>query len=248
MNFKTKTALFFICSTLCLFSTGALAMKFNTDTLRSSAGPIQITCIGHGTLMLTVGDKIIHIDPVSQCADYSLLPKADIILITHEHEDHLDAKAIAAIRKSSTKIITSKVGVEALGEGTRLNNGDTMTVDGIGITAVPAYNIVHLYKAKVPYHPKGRGNGYVLLIGGKKFYIAGDTENIPETASLTNIDVAFLPMNLPYTMTPAMCADAALRVKPTILYPYHLGETNVEELVKLLTGHPEIEVRIRKMQ
>ena len=129
-----------------------------------------------------------------------------------------------------------------------MKNGDVQTVKGIRIEAVPAYNIVHKRPNGQPYHPKGVGNGYVLTFGDKRVYVAGDTENIPEMKALRGIDIAFLPMNLPYTMTPEMVADAAQAFQPKVLYPYHYGETDPSELVKLLEGQKGIEVRIREMQ
>jgi L-ascorbate metabolism protein UlaG (beta-lactamase superfamily) len=129
-----------------------------------------------------------------------------------------------------------------------MNNGDVKTVEGLKIEAVPAYNIVHKRDTGQPFHPKGIGNGYIITFGGKRVYVAGDTENTPEMKSLKNIDIAFLPMNIPYTMTPEMVADAAKAFKPKILYPYHFGETDTSKLVSLLKETPEIEVRIRKMK
>jgi L-ascorbate metabolism protein UlaG (beta-lactamase superfamily) len=129
-----------------------------------------------------------------------------------------------------------------------MNNGETQTIDGVKIEAVPAYNIVHKRENGEPYHPKGLGNGYVLTFGDKRLYIAGDTEDIPEMKSLQAIDCAFLPMNLPYTMTPEMVADAATAFRPKILYPYHYGDTDTSRIVLLLKDANGIEVRIRRMQ
>ena len=132
-------------------------------------------------------------------------------------------------------------------EGIVLKNGDVKTIQGFKIEAVPAYNLVHLRSPGVPYHPKGLGNGYIVACGEKRIYIAGDTENTPEMKSLRNIDIAFLPMNLPYTMTPEMVADAAKAFRPKILYPYHYGNTDTSKLTYLLRDEKDIEVRIRKM-
>jgi L-ascorbate metabolism protein UlaG (beta-lactamase superfamily) len=129
-----------------------------------------------------------------------------------------------------------------------MRNGDVETIDGLKIEAVPAYNIVHERSSGNPYHPKGRGNGYIITFGDKRVYVAGDTENTPEMKSLKNIDVAFLPMNIPFTMTPEMVADAAKAFEPKILYPYHYGQTNPQELVKLLKDSKNIEVRVRDMR
>ena len=129
-----------------------------------------------------------------------------------------------------------------------MKNGDTKTVGGLKIEAVPAYNIVHKRDTGQPFHPKDVGNGYIITFGDKKVYVAGDTENIPEMKAIKNIDVAFLPMNLPYTMTPEMVADAAKTIKPKVLYPYHFGETDTSKIIALLKDTPEIEIRIRNMK
>ena len=129
-----------------------------------------------------------------------------------------------------------------------MNNGDVKNVKGLKIEAVPAYNLVHMRSEGVPFHPKGIGNGYVITFGNKRVYVAGDTENIPEMKKLKNIDIAFLPMNLPYTMTPEMVADASKAFKPKILYPYHYGETDTSKVLELLNDVKHIDVRIRKMK
>ena len=221
---------------------------FEKDVFETSHGKLTITFIGHGTLMMEFNGKVIHIDPVSRYADYSEMPKADLILITHEHGDHLDTKTVDLIKKNSTKLILTGNCYEQYGRGTVMKNGDSGTYSGIIIDAVPAYNIKHMRNGNTPYHPKGAGNGYVLHFGDKKVYVAGDTENIPEMANLENIDIAFLPMNVPYTMTPEMVANAAEMFKPKILYPYHYGNTDTGELVKLMQNQTDTEVRIRKLQ
>ncbi len=221
--------------------------EFETDVIKSDSGDIRITCIGHGTLMLEFSGKIIHIDPVGAYADYAQLPKADLILVTHEHGDHLDSRAIAAIKKETTQIVYTSKCADKVPGGIILQNGEKKTISGMVIEAVPAYNIEHKRENGSPYHPKGSGNGYVLYLGDKKIYIAGDTEWIPEMKNLQDIDVAFLPMNLPYTMTPEMTAAAAAMFKPKILYPYHYGNTDVARLQKLLADEKNIEIRIRKL-
>jgi len=222
--------------------------KFETDTIKTSAGDLKITFIGHGTLIFTFGGKIIHVDPFSKLTDYTKLPKADIILLTHEHIDHLDLKALNPVRTEKTVVVFTQTCAKQVEGGMVMNNGDVKFIEGLKIEAVPAYNIVHKSGTGQPFHPKGIGNGYIITFGDKKVYIAGDTENIPEMKELKGIDIAFLPMNLPYTMTPEMVADAAKAFKPRILYPYHYGETDTSKILDLMKDTKEIEVRIRKMQ
>jgi L-ascorbate metabolism protein UlaG (beta-lactamase superfamily) len=223
--------------------------KFEMDTIKTSAGDLKITFIGHGTLMFTFGGKIIHVDPYSDVGDYSKLPKADIILLTHEHRDHLDLKALNLVRTEKTLVILTQTCAKQVEGGIVMNNGDVKSIEGLKIEAFPAYNIVHKRDDGQPFHPKGIGNGYLITFGDKRVYVAGDTENIPEMKELKGIDIAFLPMNLPYTMTPEMVADAARTFNPKILYPYHYGETDTSRLSSLLKGSTnKIEIRIRKMK
>ncbi len=217
---------------------------FQMDKIKTSDGNLEITFIGHGTLMFSFEGKVIHVDPWTRFTDYKDLPKADIILVTHEHMDHLDKKAIDALKKDSTQIILTETCRQQIGEGTVMKNGDKKTVSGFKIEAVPAYNIA----PDTSFHPKGKGNGYIITFGDKKVYVAGDTENIPEMKTLKGIDIAFLPMNRPYTMTPEMAADAAKAFRPSLLYPYHYGETDTSKLVDLLKDEKDIEVRIREMK
>jgi len=221
--------------------------KFEQDIIKTGTGDLRITLIGHGTLMFTFGGKTIHVDPVGGEADYAGMPKADIILLTHEHGDHLDPAAIKTLRKEGTQLVLTKTCAESVA-GLVMANGDVQTVQGLRIEAVPAYNIVQMRSAGNPFHPKGRGNGYIITFGDKRVYVAGDSENTPEMKRLKNIDVAFLPMNLPYTMTPEMVADAAKAFKPKILYPYHYGQTDTKKLVDLLKDSKGIEVRVRQMR
>ena len=217
------------------------------DIISTTKGDLEITFLGHGTLMLMFDGKIIHIDPYNRIADYSKLPKADIILITHDHGDHLDPQAIQIVRTEKTNLLLTELCAEKVEGGTVMKNGDTKVVQGLKIEAVPAYNIKNTRSQGDPYHKIGEGNGYIIDFGDKRIYIAGDTENTPEMKGLENIHVAFLPMNLPYTMTPEMVADAAKAFMPKILYPYHYGNTDTSIIVELLKDVKEIEVRIRKM-
>jgi len=230
------------------FSFATVARGFETDTIKTSAGKLEITFIGHGTLMFSFDGKVIHVDPWTKLADYSKMPKANIILLTHHHRDHLDLKALELIRTKETTLVLTEICSGKVKGDILMRNGDVKTVGGLKIEAVPAYNLVHMRSPGVPYHPKGEGNGYVISFGDKRVYVAGDTENTPEMKALKDIDIAFLPMNLPYTMTPEMVADAAKAFKPKVLYPYHFGQTDTSELVRLLKDVSEVEVRIRKME
>jgi L-ascorbate metabolism protein UlaG (beta-lactamase superfamily) len=221
--------------------------QFETDLIPTSAGDLKIIFLGHGSLMLDFDRVNISVDPFSRVADYATLPKADLILLTHEHQDHLDLDALNAVRTDDTVIVLTETCATQVEGGIVMHNGDKHTVVGLNIEALPAYNLVHKRDNGQPFHPKGIGNGYVLAFGDTRVYIAGDTENIPEMKSLPDIEVAFLPMNLPFTMTPEMVADAAKAFQPKILYPYHFGKTETSEIEALLKEEKGIEVRIRRM-
>ncbi|MDZ7372089.1 MAG: MBL fold metallo-hydrolase [candidate division KSB1 bacterium] len=226
----------------------ALALgELPCDVVPSTSGDLQITFIGHGTLYFTWQNKVVHVDPWSRLADYTALPKADVVLITHHHRDHLDPAAVAQIRKPETTVIlTEKCAAEV--QGKVMKNSDSLTVAGLNVRAVPAYNLVHKRDSGEPFHVKGEGNGYLITFGKLTVYIAGDTENIPEMAALHGrVDIAFLPVNLPYTMDAEMAAAAARAIRPKILYPYHYNPEQVAKLQQLLAGEP-IEVRVRAME
>ena len=233
---------------LCLAIPVIAQEEFEKDILETSAGELQITFMGHGTLMFAFDGKVIHIDPWSRLADYSKLPKADLILLTHHHGDHLDPAALQQIRTDNTIVVLTEICAKKVEGGIIMKNGDQQNLMNIDVEAVPAYNIVHKRESGEFYHPKGEGNGYVLTFGDTRIYIAGDTETTPEMKALATIDYAFLPMNLPYTMTPEMVMDAVKTFKPKVLYPYHYGDTDVSELLDLLRDNEDIEVRVRKMQ
>ncbi|HPC82864.1 MAG TPA: MBL fold metallo-hydrolase [Thermoanaerobaculaceae bacterium] len=225
----------------------ASAVAFEKDVLETSAGDLEITFIGHGSLILSFGGRTIHVDPFGKLADYASLPKADLVLITHGHGDHLDPAALAAVRTEKTVVVASPVCEGRIEGAIVMRNGETRELLGLPIFAVPAYNLVHVRKDGQPFHPRGEGNGYVVTFGDTRVLIAGDTENVPELKALQGIAVAFLPMNLPYTMTPEMVADLARALKPKILYPYHFGDTDTARIVALLEDTPALEVRIRPM-
>jgi len=243
-----RNSIFLTILLMAFFAGGATAMDFEKDIITTAKGSLEVTFIGHGSMMFTYKGIVIQVDPFSRLADYASFPKANLILITHEHRDHLDAGALAAVRSNRTILILTETCATKISGGTVMKNGDVETVGGLTIEAIPAYNLVHMRGEGVSYHPKGIGNGYVITFGDKRVYVAGDTENIPEMKNLKNIDYAFLPMNLPYTMTPEMVADAAKAFKPKVLFPYHFGDTDTTQLVELMKDMPEVEVRVRNMK
>jgi L-ascorbate metabolism protein UlaG (beta-lactamase superfamily) len=227
---------------------GVAQQEFVKDTIKTSAGNLEITFIGHGSLMFTFDGKVIHVDPYGSLADYSKLPIADMIFVTHSHRDHLDPKALEQVRTEKTVIALPESCADAVAGATVMRNGDIKELEGLTIEAVPAYNLVHMRSPGVPYHKKGDGNGYLIAFGDTHVYVAGDTENTPEMKALNDIEIAFLPMNLPYTMTPEMVADAVKAFKPQILYPYHYGETDTSILLDLLKDANGTRVIIRPMK
>jgi len=225
------------------------ARAATTDTLKTSEGPLTIGLIGHGSLYFEWSGAVIQVDPYSKAGDYGALPKADMVLITHEHQDHLDPEALVQTLKPGAHVIANTAAAARTPQAALLKNGETLTLPGIAILAVPAYNMTHKRPDGEFYHPKGVGNGYVLTFGDKRVYVAGDTEDIPEMAALAGVDVAFIPVNLPYTMTPEMAAHAAQLLKAKILYPYHTGDTDMAKLNALLKKEaPGTDIRIRPMR
>ncbi len=221
------------------------AASDETDLFQFKGGTLKITFLGHGTLMLDWNGFIIHVDPVRREADYSALPRADLILITHEHGDHLDETAVSMIKKEGTVIMANEASAKKLPGAQVLRNGEQKTAGGIKIEAVPAYNTT---PGRDRFHPKGRDNGYILNLGTERVYIAGDTEDTPEMKALKDITIAFLPMNQPYTMTPEQVAEAVRAFRPKILYPYHFGDTDTGMLTALLKDVPNIDLRIRDLR
>ena len=238
-----------ICTLLTLLSFSlSSAQEFQQDKYDlGNDQALIISFIGHGSLLFEIGDQVIHIDPSSREADYDQLPKADLVLITHHHGDHCDASAVEKVKGDKTQIITTQLAADKLKEGTVLPIGQTTDFSTFTVEALPAYNLVHKRDNGDFFHPKGTCNSYVLTVGNKRIFIGGDTENTPEMKALKNIDIAFLPMNLPYTMTPEMVADAAKAFKPKILYPYHYGKTDTNIIVNLMKDEAEVETIIRDM-
>lgn len=228
-----------------------LSGQIEHDVIATSGGDLALYFVGHGTLMFTYNDLVIHIDPVSREADYSQMPDADLVLITHQHGDHLDMEAIREVSKEGTVVVMNQASRDQSGDEAAMvmNNGERKVFKGITVEAVPAYNIQHTRPDGAAFHPNGEGNGYVLTFGDTRVLVAGDTENVPELKALDPpVRIAFLPMNLPYTMDPEMAADLAMALRPAILYPYHYGNTDTQELVNLLKEQQDIEVRIRDLQ
>jgi L-ascorbate metabolism protein UlaG (beta-lactamase superfamily) len=214
------------------------------DKIPATGGDIVITPINHATLQIAHGPHVIDVDPVAAAGSFDGLKAPTLILVTDLHGDHLDPATIAKRRTPSTKIVAPQAAAAKLDTPVVIANGETKTVDGVTIEAVPMYNLTRGPAAGQLYHDKGRGNGYVVTVGGKRIYIAGDTEGVPEMRALKNIDVAFIPMNLPYTMTPAEAADAVKAFKPKIVYPYHYRGQKVEEFTAALKD-AGVEVRAR---
>jgi L-ascorbate metabolism protein UlaG (beta-lactamase superfamily) len=218
-------------------------VKRPVDEGMTDQGPVRLTVINHASLMIEHGSQVIHVDPVG-AGRYEGLPQADLILITHAHSDHLDAAAVAKLSKPGTVVLGPEIVAKSLPGTTIIRNGETKTVGPTTVEAVPAYNLKRGPSPGTLYHPKGVGNGYVTTFAGRRCYIAGDTEAIPEMKLLKDIEVAFLPMNLPYTMTPQEAAEAALSFMPKVVYPYHDRGTDLAVFQKALEGSG-IQVRIR---
>ena len=221
--------------------------KVETDIFATRSGRlVKIHALMHSCIRIEYNGHEIEIDPCaklnSRTVDYSAMPKADIILVTHEHFDHYDSATISLLSTGKTQLIMNKRCADLYGKGTVMKNGDRKQLaDDITIEAVAAYNTT---KGHRDFHPKGRDNGYILTLDGLRIYIAGDTEDIPEMAKIKDIDIAFLPCNQPYTMTPDQLAKAAKTIKPKTLFPYHYGETNVSGIPAQLKAIG-IDVRIR---
>lgn len=226
-------------------------MLENSEMEQENASAIEIQPISHATAVINWGDAVIYIDPVGGAAAFEGMVKPDFVLVTDIHGDHMSAETLQALKLDGTKIVVPKAVQEKLPENLQanlvvLNNGDTKDQMGFTIKAIPMYNLPEAADAK---HVKGRGNGYVLEKDGERLYIAGDTEDIPEMRNLKNIDVALIPMNLPYTMPVDQAADGVLAFKPKKVVPYHYrgqdGFSDVEKFKKLVNeGNKDVEVEL----
>jgi L-ascorbate metabolism protein UlaG (beta-lactamase superfamily) len=199
----------------------------------------------HACIRIQYDGKEIQIDPVSKLGsrtvNYASMPKADYIFVTHEHGDHYDANALETLTADKTQLVMNKRCADMYGSGRVMVNGDKLQLGDITVEAVAAYNST---PGREQFHPKGRDNGYILTIDGLRIYIAGDTEDIPEMSAIKDIDIAFLPCNQPYTMTPEQLIRAAKVIKPRVLFPYHYGQTDLSTVPEALKG-TGIDVRIR---
>ena len=214
----------------------AQQLPFPVESFETPTGDqLEITMIHHGSIALSYKDFNIQIDPVMQMGelqvDYSSFPKADLILVTHNHGDHLDPAAIEFLSKEGTRVLLNPASQEQLGKGEAVSNGDTLRVGPVGIIAVPAYNITEDH---AQFHPQGRDNGYILDFDGFRVYVSGDTEDIDEMAGFGPLDVAVLSANQPYTMTTTQCVEAAMTLSPKVLIPYHLSNTDSQEIKDVL--------------
>ncbi len=247
MNLKNTLATIFSCAIL-----QVQAQQITPDTIQTDKGPLLIYPVTHASMVLTWQNKTIYVDPTGGAEAYNGLNAPDMVLITDIHGDHMDVKTLDAVNANKAILIAPKAVADALGDEyknsvTMLANGKETTKLGVLIAAIPMYNLPDTTDAR---HPKGRGNGYVLNLGGKTLYIAGDTEGIPEMRSLKNIDVAFVPMNLPFTMDVAQAASAVLDFNPSIVYPYHYrgknGLSDVAQFKTLVTTkNKNIDVRLK---
>ncbi len=221
---------------------------FERDTFATTAGELRVTFIGHASYMLETGETVIHIDPWSRAADYSALPKAGIVLITHEHVDHLDPKALGLVTTGETTVICPPSAAEKYERGEVMRPGDTRRFGDIHVEAVHAYNLMNIRNPGGRLvHPRGLGNGYILTIGETRVYCMGETEQVPEIGDVGNIDIAFMAMDSVYNLTPGMAAELARAISPAILYPIHFADEDPGKLAELLDGSG-IDVRIRRMK
>jgi L-ascorbate metabolism protein UlaG (beta-lactamase superfamily) len=238
---------------LALFTFWAFPLFSQTDQIPAEKGDITVTPIFHGTVVFQWDGKTVYVDPYGGAERFENLPAPDLVLITHKHGDHLNKGTLKGLDLSNTRLIAPQSVVEDLGEITfsevwTMKNGETKSWNEITVEAVPMYN---LPADDTPRHPKGWGNGYVITMGGKRIYVSGDTEDIPEMRQLKDIDVAFVCMNLPYTMDVEHAASAVIDFKPAIMYPFHFrgsgGFSDVEKFKKLVNeGTGTVEVRLRE--
>ena len=250
---KLQTILIGACSLAIGTALHAATPNKQTDTVKTSRGDLRITPLYHGSVMLEFDGKVIHVDPWSQ-ADYTGLPQADLILVTHTHADHLDRAAVDKLKKPETLIVSTVSGIDTLncapacGQAETINDNEKKTVMGIEIAGVPMYNLVQGSAPGKPFHHKGVGSGYILTFGDTRVYFSGDTECTPEMKALAGINVAFVAMNPPRTMSTLEAAACTKAFRPRIVYPYHYRGSKTEEFANALKDTPGVEVRLRKLE
>lgn len=221
----------------------ALAQAGSNNRIPATGGDIVVTPISHASAQIEHAGKVIHVDPYAGMGgNYRKTKQADLVLVTDIHPDHLDPGTITKVRKAGAPVVIPAAAKSKVADGTVIANGETKTVAGFSVEAIPMYNLVRGPKPGALFHDKGRGNGYIVTIGGKRIYFAGDTECVPEIKALKNIDAAFIPMNLPYTMPPSEAAACVKAFQPKMVFPYHYRGQNVQEFVNALKGE-KIEVR-----
>ncbi len=227
----------------------AMVEDHMTDTMETNVGPVQIDVLGHASLRLMMGSMMVYVDPAMDFYRKEDFGKADLVLVTHSHRDHFQADLIDKLKKPDATVFITKECAETYPNGRILGNGDEKICGEILVQAVPAYNIVHKRENGEPFHPKGSGNGYVIHFGGKRIYISGDTELIPEMESLTGVDAVFLPANLPYTMDADMFIKAVDLLAPGRVYPYHykFGTSVLPDILPVLRER-KIDVRVNEKQ
>jgi L-ascorbate metabolism protein UlaG (beta-lactamase superfamily) len=249
MSMRTSRLVLPFLATIVLGTVAPLAAAAPaSDTVETAAGPLVVRPVGHGTLVLEWNGRAIHVDPVGGAERFAGYPEPDLVLITDIHGDHMDPETVAAIADGATVVAPAAV-AESLDDASGyslsvLANGESIDVEGVTVEAIPMYNL----DPERDFHAKGRGNGYVVTLADTRVYISGDTEDIPEMRELEDIDVAFVCMNLPFTMTVDAAADAVLEFKPAIVYPYHYRGrpemSDVERFESLVAADPDIEVRL----
>jgi L-ascorbate metabolism protein UlaG (beta-lactamase superfamily) len=227
---------------LILAITSSASSETATQTFPTSAGPVKITPLFHASTLIEAGGKTIYLDPAKP-ANLTAHPKADLILITDIHPDHMDPDSISAVSQPTTEILAPPAVVVTVKTAKPIANGESKSWQGWTIDAIPAYNLSRGPAPGKLFHDKGRGNGYVLTYGAVRFYFSGDTEGVPEMRELKNIDVAFVCMNLPYTMPPEEAADAVKAFHPKVVIPYHYRGSDLSIFQKKLEG-TGIEVRL----
>jgi L-ascorbate metabolism protein UlaG (beta-lactamase superfamily) len=242
LPFRFAALALFTTISLCVLAPSYSQTIRPVQTFETSAGPVKITPVFHASMLIEAGGKAIYVDPAKP-GNFAGLPPADLILITDIHGDHMDPATVLALSKAGTQIFAPPAVVKTVTSAGSISNGATIPWNGWTIEAVPMYNMKRGPAAGQLYHDKGRGNGYVLTYGGKRLYISGDTEGVPEMRALKNIDVAFVCMNLPYTMPPDEAADAVKAFHPKVVIPYHYRGSDLSVFQKGLEG-TGIEVRL----